>query len=110
MVSCHTHPNDRLLQLPVTTAIDKNGVVVIPILTIGFYNERDENDEPKEFSCHTHPNDRLLQPTKIIMFTSIVISCHTHPNDRLLQQSVNLSSRAKKTVVIPILTIGFYNL
>ena len=39
ILSCHTHPNDRLLQL--------------------LYIEDKTN--PFKVSCHTHPNDRLLQ-------------------------------------------------
>ena len=37
------------------------------------------------------------------------MSCHTHPNDRLLQQPVPAWEVGKQKVVIPILTIGFYN-
>ena len=36
-LSCHTHPNDRLLQL-IGTQMKVIFEVVIPILTIGFYN------------------------------------------------------------------------
>ena len=36
--SCHTYPNDKLLQLNVPNLKDKEFKVVIPIQTISFYN------------------------------------------------------------------------
>ena len=35
--------------------------------------------------------------------------CHTYPNDKLLQPLVREYNTGKKTVVIPIQTISFYN-
>ncbi len=58
--------------------------------------------------CHTYPNDRLLQPAVRGRLRNEVC-CHTYPNDRLLQHPKDGFVLRKKTVVIPILTIGFYN-
>ena len=60
--SCHTHPNDELLQ------------------------RRNLQDSIEHaFCCHTHPNDELLQP-RMDCDSRQKDSCHTHPNDELLQQ------------------------
>ena len=37
------------------------------------------------------------------------MSCSTHPNDRLLQLDRNIEAALINTVVLPILTTGFYN-
>ena len=60
-LSCHTHPNDRLLQLVTANTKSVGLSVVIPIQTTGFYNKPRDIGNPKHHSCHTHPNDRLLQ-------------------------------------------------
>ena len=60
-------------------------------------------------SCHTHPNDRLLQLFGCIIIVYAFVSCHTHPNDRLLQLRTSVLCAYDRTVVIPILTTGFYN-
>ena len=59
VVSCHTHPNDGLLQ-------------------------RARTQRERVGSCHTHPNDGLLQPSIVVLTRRPC--CHTHPNDGLLQQ------------------------
>ena len=64
-LSCHTYPNDKLLQQRIREILPFIMFVVIPIQTISFYN-MGANPSPSESSqsCHTYPNDKLLQPTK----------------------------------------------
>ena len=66
--SCHTHPNDRLLQL---------------LLRILCFRHQG--------CCHTHPNDRLLQRAMLVSSQLMEFRCHTHPNDRLLQRIAHSS-------------------
>ena len=108
---CHTHPNDRLLQHPATK---EQRDLLFRCHT--HPNDRLLQRKRKaplywDFeSCHTHPNDRLLQPTKAEIDRFIIDSCHTHPNDRLLQRITRrYCTSTPLKVVIPILTIGFYN-
>ena len=107
--SCHTHPNDRLLQLNPRTVKLFILEVVIPILTIGFYNAKLVYNAKHRRSCHTHPNDRLLQlevDGNGITITWVVIPILTigfYNTTKELQSFID-------EVVIPILTIGFYNL
>ena len=81
--SCHTYPNDRLLQL------EKN------------YELTDE------VGCHTYPNDKLLQPARlwILSFRWVVIPIQTIS----FYNGCSSSRGARQVVVIPIQTISFYN-
>ena len=65
--SCHTYPNDKLLQL------------------------KERRVENKDQSCHTYPNDKLLQHQDGNIKVNFGC-CHTYPNDKLLQQKTALKS------------------
>ena len=82
--SCHTYPNDRLLQQRSSTG---NGALQ---------------------SCHTYPNDRLLQrmPRQLLPGTLKLsyLSKRQASTTRMLRMTTGTES-----VVIPIQTIGFYN-
>ena len=106
--SCHTYPNDRLLQLNHCVVATVSAQVVIPIQTIGFYNAVPKLSTPSSRRCHTYPNDRLLQPKEAPLLQDGG-SCHTYPNDRLLQRTMGWAVGLYVRVVIPIQTIGFYN-
>ena len=61
ILSCHTYPNDKLLQ-PISGGM-----------------------QTKTGSCHTYPNDKLLQHYGEDLTTIKISGCHTYPNDKLLQ-------------------------
>ena len=83
--SCHTYPNDKLLQL-----------------------SRPSNRDASDISCHTYPNDKLLQLSGV-QGSWDSSGCHTYPNDKLLQLFTSLITPVSQNVVIPIQTISFYN-
>ena len=129
--SCHTYPNDKLLQLMVSSVSSTLTSVVIPIQTISFYNRTSMLLIATTTSCHTYPNDKLLQPhqgwcprkvrschtypndkllqRELLYLLYVFSSCHTYPNDKLLQLPVRRISKSEYAVVIPIQTISFYN-
>ena len=106
---CHTHPNDRLLQL-IIEGVSREA------LRLSYPSKRQASTTCRRVptrtllvSCHTHPSDRLLQrwrfaldrysvklsyPSKRQASTTcrrvptrtLLVSCHTHPSDRLLQR------------------------
>ena len=78
--SCHTYPNDRLLQPQEYMSLVLN-------------------------CCHTPPNERLLQQSQELYH--VCGGCHTPPNERLLQLNKTIKQTWK--VVIPLQTKGFYN-
>ena len=59
-VSCHTPPNEELLQ-----RLEGYGEVgfsvVIPLQTRSFYNTHVSDPKDKQTGCHTPPNEELLQ-------------------------------------------------
>ena len=83
--SCHTHPNDRLLQLRNLRGVFSSYEVVIPILTTGFYNIQ---------WVISNINRKVVIP---ILTTGFY-------NSSIPLEVIYLK------VVIPILTTGFYNL
>ena len=60
-LSCHTSPNERLLQRKNWALSSTKCSVVIPLQTKGFYNSRCWEVKLVCLSCHTSPNERLLQ-------------------------------------------------
>ena len=83
-MSCHTYPNDKLLQL------------------------LEERCNLYKQGCHTYPNDKLLQHRQAVDWRRQQ-SCHTYPNDKLLQHVLKRNLSLILVVVIPIQTISFYN-
>ncbi len=81
--------------------------VVIPIQTIGFYNELQEGLQFCSKSCHTYPSDRLLQhgETREATKTIVVIPIQTIG----FYNGLTMGTSIAPEVVIPIQTIGFYN-
>ena len=82
--SCHTYPNDKLLQL----------------VSVG--------GETREESCHTYPNDKLLQQRHArppMVGENVVIPIQTISFYNLHKPRVVEALE----VVIPIQTISFYN-
>ena len=81
--SCHTYPNDKLLQQTTTKVVEK------------------------PTSCHTYPNDKLLQLSPQISHRLylVVIPIQTISFYNALEK-VGIEYEA---VVIPIQTISFYN-
>ena len=85
IISCNTYPNDKLLQQKWRTCIS-GSQVVIPTLTISFYNKT------KEISSST---------TKTVVIPTLTISFYNECGKKLL---------FRNQVVIPTLTISFYNI
>ena len=128
---CHTHPNDRLLQLSMrtlktevfllsypskrqasTTSPETKHFltvkVVIPIQTTGFYNVNCGMFELVFVGCHTHPNDRLLQRENTHVATAS--EKLSYPSKRQASTTGDIFTKdINCTVVIPIQTTGFYN-
>ena len=81
-VSCHTYPNDNLLQPRLPMRRRPSSWVVILTQTISFYNTRMKFENMRDVtSCHTYPNDKLLQlnshefsclVTKVVILTQTI--------------------------------------
>ena len=106
--SCHTHPNDRLLQPGLPLLGRRRPNVVIPIQTTGFYNVKRQILVEKEavvipiqttgFYNYTIEGNMVGTYTVVIPIQTTgfynwlkwklrTSCCHTYPNDRLLQRS-----------------------
>ena len=107
--SCHTYPNDKLLQHKTIRVTDANGKVVIPIQTISFYNKNFKYYGYIKESCHTYPNDKLLQLDSETACIAVLVVI---PIQTISFYNRERPDDAQDTlqVVIPIQTISFYNI
>ena len=113
--SCHTSPNERLLQLieaqsewvrqrlsylSKRKASTTSSSVLISnlIRLLSYLSKRKASttgmisvEGRPSISCHTSPNERLLQRWQLSALSAHFWCCHTSPNERLLQHTRGFS-------------------